>query len=470
MKKKKGKTITLSVVVLIALTALITQITNHSLSMLWSFVADFFTRPTFQISLANCIVYRTNYTDFPVCEMDILVNNSAKEDITVELKEIALFRNGIVYKFSSGTETIKTGTIDSFVKHIKFKDEILDSALKIPQEPKNANFKLLYQYVNEKSIDSTVVDSSKVIKCTYWQYPIFQSKNEALASGALPMEISGPIYWSNKSSGKNGLVELNLNVYMDRYGLRDFNGKKFMQDLVNNKTEMSIYLPSFRRQYGGVYQGLLASDTANIKVMSFPSDVLGKLGDYEETNLLGTTIEQDFSNIKEFIHYTFDPAKSNGTFEFYRRNCEYFVLFVYEEKRQIEQQTETMRSLGYRVDYGQTGRLELIKDIYSFVPIEKADAFAAKINEYVDSLNVVVRKDGCLIFFPEPVDSSSALMIRSDIAQSTGKNNSLIVSFDCTPKKYSSIVAPFSIPVLVFTNFSDSTKLASLDSVRLKQY
>jgi len=472
-KKKKKRAITSALIIVIIftafVTAVVTVITTGLMSSAYRYARDHLWPPKLELSLTKCIIYRTNYHDFPFCEIDIVINNPSGESLTAELKEMRLFWDSIVHQFAAGQEIIKVGPKDSFVKHVEFQDKVLDLALKIPQDSTTAMIKLIYEYVGRNSRDSLTLTDDDVIKCTYWQYPVFDSEAEAVAMGATVLGIGGPVYFSDTVTGEQGRIRLDLKVFTNPNGLSDFDMSQFVARLFAKDPSFGYYLPAFRRRYGGIYLGYLASDANDFEITLFARDLFGNIGDYDEHHLLGTTFEQDFSNVTEFVHYAFDPAKGDESFRLYQENCKYFILLVYEEPQGIDSLAERLKAKGYRVGCASGSRFGMFHEALTLLtPVEKQTRLAEEFNTHLDSLNFVIHNDGFFVFFLVVLDLKGTDRIVTDVKQVTDKPHSVALSFDCRPFKSRLIQAPFSTPVLVFLNFSNKTMDMTVESVRVE--
>jgi len=470
-RKKKKKVITLALLLVIIITAVITEITSGIISVVYISVKELLHPPKLELTLNKCFIYRTDLDNFPVCELDIVAYNPSNQKITVELEKLRLFREDIDYHFSRGQAIIRVEPKGLITEHIVVKDKVFESALKIPQDSISAVIALSYKNLTTHSTEILTLSDKDVIKCTYWQRPIFNSEKEVDDVGARVWEISPEVFFTDTLTGKHG--KISAKAITNETGLLDFNQKEF-EKWIRQKKKISWlpYTPAFRRKYGGIYLGFLASNTRFSKRTFFPfspDSIFRNIGDYEEYNLLGTTLNQDFSNVIEFIHYTFDPAKRNESFRLQYENCRYFVLLVYGESQGVDSLTSWLKNKGYRVGSVSTNRFGVFEDILSRItPIEKMAGLEKKLNFCIDSLNCAIRNNGFFTFYPIPLDSTTITRINNDIADVTGKSHSVAVSFDCRPFRSILSEAPFSTPVLVFLNFTKETMGVTLDSIKVR--
>ena len=472
-KKKKNRVITrpaIGISIIIGIIVLVLgEITLGLISSAYRYAIDQMWPPKLELSLTKCIIYRTSFDDFPICEMDIVIKNPSDKSLTVELKELRLFQESIACRFAAGQEIIKVGAKDLSVKHVQFRDKVLDLALKVPQDSATAMIELIYEYVATNSRETVTLTDNDVIKCTYWQTPVFDSDSEAVAMGAKVVRIVGPVDFADTLTGEQGRIRLDLKVFTNPNGLSDFDMSQFVARLFAKDPSFGYYLPAFRRRYGGIYLGYLASDANDFEKTLFPCDLFGNIGDYDEHHLLGTTFEQDFSNVTEFVHYAFDPAKGDESFRLYQENCKYFILLVYEEPQGIDSLAERLKAKGYRVGCASGSRFGMFHEALTLLtPVEKQTGLAEEFNTHLDSLNFVIHNDGFFVFFPVVLDLKGTDRIVTDVKQVTGKPHSVALSFDCRPFKSRLIQAPFSTPVLVFLNFSDKTMDMTVESVRVE--
>jgi hypothetical protein len=423
--------------------------------------------PKLEISLTKCAVYRTKLEPFPICELDIVVRNPSEKRISIELKRLTLFRENIMYHFPTG-EIIRIDPNDKKVEPVSIKDTVLDAALQIPQEPTTMMLKLVYEYVNRNSKDSVVLRDKDVTKCTYWQRPVFETEEEALATGAIEFSVEDTIYW-HRPSGVSGRSVLAETVFTNKDGLRDLDMEKSIKDLFSWKLEFPFVIHSaFYRKYGGIYFGCLAQDTSQYKLLCDAGQIPGPLSDYYKYTLIGTTQEQDFSNVCEFIDYSFDPARWNESFKLYQENSEYYIMLIYERDPPQPTVLDHLRKRGYRVGKHSTRTFGTFLEILiSLLPPEKGSNLQAKLNACVDTLNLVFNQDGLLIFFPMGSDPKLQTRIVDDIVQATKRPYSWVFGFDFRPREFKLLTAPYSTPVLGFLNFSDETKMKTIDSLRI---
>jgi hypothetical protein len=455
----------------IAFVAVVGQMTTGIMTQAYRFVVEIFWRPRLEVTLNKCFIYRKGYSSFPSCELDIVAYNpSSRTKMTAELESLRLFREDIVYHFPRGQQVIRVEPKDIATKQITTSDKVFESALKIPQDSMSCTIGLRYKNLTTNSEETISLTDKDVIKCTYWQMPIFNSESEALKLGTTRLDISAEVFFSNRLTGKHGKIQPTIETFTNDAGLSDFNQKELVRHIFKKKDfALAIYLPALRRKYGGFYYGFLASDTVSSRSDVFPYDILGGLGDLEEYNLLGTTLGQDFGNVTEFIHYFFDPAKRNESFGLFYENCRYFVLLVYEEPQGIRSFASLLRNKGYRVGAISTNRFGAFEDILSkIVPVEKTGGLEEKLNAYKDSLNNTIRNNGFFTFFPAPLDPKTRIRINNDIGGIISKSNSLAISFDCRPFQTIFEEAPFSVPVLVFLNFTRETRGVTIDSIKFR--
>jgi hypothetical protein len=452
---------------LIVATVIVTEITTGLIRKSVEFVRMHFCPPKLEISLTKCVVYRTKLEPFPICELGVVVHNPTKRRISVELESLTLFRKNIVHYFPTG-EIIRIGPEDKCVEPVTIKDTVLDLALQIPQEATNMMLKLVYEYVDRNSKDSALLTDKDVTKCTYWQTPVFETAEEALAMGATELSIEGNIYWS-RPSGASGCSVLTVTVFTNEVGLRDLDMEKSMKGLFSWKLEIPVVISSaFHRKYGGIYFGCLAEDTSKLKLLCDAGQVPGPLSDYYKYTPIGTTYEQDLSNVCEFIDYSFDPARWNESFKLHQENSECYIMLIYERESPQHTVLDYLRRQGYRVGKRQARTFgRFLEVLVSLLPPEKRSSLQAKLNACVDTLNLVFNQDGLLIFFPVETDPRLKARIVDDIVQATERPYSWTFSFDFRPREFMLFTAPYSTPVLGFLNFSDETMMKRIDSLRI---
>ena len=468
--KKIKKSITLPALIVIVVTVLVTDVTHDVRSWIWGFAKNLIFPTKLELAFTKFIIYRTESDQFPTCDMDIVVRSHSNENLTAELRELRFFGRDMVYRFGAGQQVIKTQGVDVFSKHITFQDKVLDDALKIPQDSNTAILELKYQYVGAKSTATLKLTNRDVMKCTYWQNPMFNSDTEAAGFGAIPFGIIGRIYWhTDKAHRKKGSTDLNIKGFTDQYGLYDFDMTEFGRRIMSKDFSWSYYLPAFKRKYGGIYFGFLASDSGKFERTKFPHQLFGNLKDYDEYNLTGSSFDQDFSRVKEFIYYDFDPARRQELFEICYENSKYYILLVYEKPEGIRPLAQNLTAKGYRVGSASANFFGGLAEVMTLItPKEKLPSLAERFKTHVDSLNSVMSNDGVFVFFPVELDAKTINRITSDIRQLTGKERLVAFAFDCRPFKSRLPNAPFSTPVLTFLNFSETTMDAKLDSVGVK--
>lgn len=454
----------------IVFTVIVTEITTGIIHKLVESVLTNVCPPKLEISLTKCVIYRTELERLPICELDVVGRNPSEKRISVELKSLILFRENVVYHFPAG-EIIRIEAKDKRVEHVSITDTILNMALQIPQESTTVMLKLVYEYVDRNSKDSVVLLDKDVMQCIYWQRPVFETEEEALAMGATELSVEGNIYWHGPS-GANGCSVLVQTVFTNDAGLRDLDMEKCMKGLFSWKLEIPLLISSaFHRKYSGIYFGYLAQDTSRYKLSCYAGQVPGPLSDYYKYTLIGTTHEQDFSNVCEFIHYSFDPATWNKYFKLQQENSKFYIMLIYERDPPQPTILNYLRGQGYRVSKRPTRTFDtFLKILISLLPPEKRSSFQAKLNTCVDSLNFVFNQDGLLIFFPAESDPKLKARIVDDVVKATKKPCKLVFSFDFRPRELKLLTAPYSTPVLAFLNFSDETIMRKIDSLRIISY
>lgn len=446
------------------------QITFGLFTPLWMPVLNYIWPPKLELTLTECIMYRTDYHHFPTCEMNITVWNPTIRNVTAELKEITFFRDDITCRFATGQKVISVEAKGPSTEDIEFRDKVLDLALKIPQDSSTAMIKMIWEYTETNSKDSLILTDSNVIKCSYWQSPVFTSDTEAIAVRALGLGFTDTVSYTDTLTGEEGKVSrVSGMLFTDKSGLKDFNIDQFMSEFSEGKLGWDVYRFAFRRRYGGTYLGVLTSDTANCQPSYFPHNLFGDMSDYEVDILLGMTLEQDFSEIKEFIYYNFDPAKEKEKklFRICQENSDFYILLVFEDDHEIPAIMDSLAMLCYRPDSKPTkGLSELWETILRITPDNKIDSLIKQLNTGIDSLNLIIRRDGVFIFFPIVLKLEMMNRIIEDIGRLTGKSDFMALTFDCRPFKARLRTAPFSIiPIFVFLNFSEETKSAKIDSL-----
>jgi hypothetical protein len=448
-------------------TVIVTEITTGIIHKLVESVLTNVCPPKLEISLTKCVIYRTELERLPICELDVVGRNPSERRISVELKSLTLFRENVVHHFPTG-EIIRIEANDKRVEHVSIKDTILNVALQIPQEPTTVMLKLVYEYVDRNSKDSVVLMDKDVMQCTYWQRPVFETEEEALAMGATELSVEGNIYWHGPS-GASGCSVLAETVFTNEAGLRDLDMEKSMKGLFSWKLEIPLLISSaFHRKYGGIYFGYLAQDTSRYKLLCYAGQVPGPLSDYYKYTLIGTTHEQDFSNVCEFIYYSFDPATGNKYFKLQHENSEFYIMLIYERDPPQHTILNYLRGQGYRVGKRPTRTFDtFLKILISLLPPEKRSSLQAKLNACVDTLNLVFNQDGLLIFFPVEPDPKLKARIVDDIVKATKRPCKWVFSFDFRPREFKLLTAPYSTPVLGFLNFSDETMMKKIDSLRI---
>lgn len=466
LKKTITRPLVIIIVVTAIITAIITEITHGLISTAYRYATDLISPVELQLSLTQLMIYRTSPDDFPICEMDILVKNPSDRNSSVELKILTIFRENIIYRFTAGQEVIKAEPNDLILKHITIKDKVLDLALKIPQDSSSAMIKLTYLNVRANSKDSIILKDDDVIKCTYWQVPLFGSEQEALSLGAVSLDMKRLIFYTDTKRQTKGKALQIMTLFTDKQGLGDLNLNKAAEKqwiYTVGLTDSS----SFRRKYGGIYLGYIASDSIALASRKFASQVLGSYKDNSLYSLTAIGFNRDFSHILEFIHYTFDPARNNELFKHFQQNANFYIHLYCEHDRGIARIVNSFNKRGYGtgVTYIQ-GFIKGLESIVQMTPDLKLCQLAEELNKSLGLMNSVIQGDGCFVFFPMNIEPKRKKEILSDIVYVTGKYQTFDLSFDCHPFRSIPSSSPFKIPILVFLNFSDNTKKAVLDSIK----
>ena len=130
---------------------------------LWHYIgsslANYFFPPTAKFAITNLIIYRANPMDFPSCEFDMIADTSPRGNLTIELREMTIFRQGITHRFPTKSETINIGPEESIFKRVSFRDEVLDNAIKLTPKASSMFIKLLYSYVQRRAHVNSCVNS-----------------------------------------------------------------------------------------------------------------------------------------------------------------------------------------------------------------------------------------------------------------------------------------------------------------------
>jgi hypothetical protein len=412
--------------------------------------------PTVKLGISELIIYRPIDNDLPTCEFDLIVNKLPEEDIGIALDDISLFRRGIIHKFLKSHEVFQIGPNKPIFKRLIFKDNILDSALKITPKASSMRIVLTYSYMNNNRIDSLVITDKDLVKCTYWLRPTFESKQEAFdfesdAFIATVFTDKGPFKYT---------------TFVDSNFINDFDMQRFIIDAYQkHKINYDIYLPAFKRRYGGSYGGLLAQDTIKAYGFNSPYGAFCEINQYKLIDLFGMLIDEDFCKIQEFIHLSLDVDKNDEVYSIYQINKQYYIEISCERPNHISDYAHNLQALGYRVGLDSNGFYgEFQKSIGFLPPFNKYESLIRILNSKVDSINENAKNNGCLIFIPVILDSTSEKGIVRDIMQSTNKNYNFIFRYDCTPFRTQLLAASFATPIFVITDFVDSTRMAVIDS------
>lgn len=481
MKKRKKKTITRSVLILIIITAVITalvgQVKVGLISPLWKFAWQQVWPPRLEAFVTEFIIYRTSFDEFPTCEMNVIVNNATDRSITMELKSLRLFREDIAYRFPAGEQLIKVEPNHRLAKSVAFRDKVLDTALRVPQDSATAMLHLEYEYVGRESHERLVLRDADVIKCTYWQVPTFDTEAQALATGAEAFWLEPTAYWTD-STGASRCTTMKFTTFTTKTGLHDFDMtglKNFTID--RSRTDFSmlrcpvpfVISSAFRRRYGGVYSGHLICDSVEITPFRYANEFLTQDGDYDQYSLMGITYDRDFREILEFIHYTFDRTKQDQAFRFHQDNSKFYILLVHENPDGISEIADSLKGWGYRAGFVKAqGLAGFLQALALMPPDEKLPALLEKLNMYVESLNFVTHNNGIFLFLPAVIESTAVTRIVCDLRRAAGKSTAVPFNFDCRPfKSHLIAAAPFSTPVLAFLNFSQETRRTTIDTLGL---
>lgn len=349
--------------------------------------------PKIEIFITNLIIHKIQFNSIPECEFDAVGINNSKYDLNIELKNMYLFNDGITYEFPPGDGSFYIVHKSSFKKHFLIKNQLFEAAMKIVQPPKNYILKISYKINDVNSSKIVIIEDSNVEKCTYWQRPLFNSKEEGkkFASGEQNYTLFSHI--GHKK------IETPVTIFTDWSYLYDLNMKDFLYNLRNKHTEFPIYWPAFRRKYGGSYIGVLDSDSIfyqNRSQLPFAT-----LSDYEQLKLFGITLNYDLRSYYEFIHYYFSSSDSNCYFGDYQDRSKYFILIAYETPDSINDYTNALREMGYRVGSVPSNKLgALFEFIISLPSYNKLGILKDRLNNDLSELNEIIKNNGEFIYFP----------------------------------------------------------------------
>lgn len=478
-KKEKSKltksSLWRAVILTAVLTTAINEITGGLISSAWRFAKTTVWPAKLEISVTECMIYRTSFDEFPTCEMNIMAHNPSHTDMGIELRSLRLFRENILYHFPAGREILRVPAEDRLVRHVAFRDKVLDEALRVPQDSATAIIELTYEYVHNKSQGRMVVDDAEVIKCTYWQVPTFDTEAQALATGAEAFWLEPTAWWTD-SAGASRCTTMKFTTFTTKTGLHDFDltGLKNLtidrssKDFARWRLPVPFLISSvFRRRYGGVYSGHLIRDSVEITPFRYANEFLAQSGDYDQYSLIGTTCEKDFREILEFIHYTFDPTKQDEAFRLRQDNSKFYVLLIHEDPKGISAIADSLKGWGYRAGCVKTqGPGGFLAPLALMPPDEKLPALADTLNSCLDSLNFVIHNNEVFLFLPVILDTPAVARIAADLRRASGKSVVLAFSFDCRPfRSHLVAAAPFSTPVLAVLNFAPETSDIMIDTM-----
>lgn len=462
----KSKVFWISAAIVVALVTLVVTDVYNGLK---NYVGTIFGGHSINVMPKALFIYHDESSKFPACQLDLIVENSSSKPVSIEIRRIRLFKNEILCEFPEAEliiEPVLPGSRQK--KSVNFRHEVLQQALKVPQHSSTALIEIVYKDFSTDRTDSVRLTDRDIIKCTYWQAPIFESEEEAFETGALFNEIEAKIYFTTPS-GEKGQEKQSMLVYTDELGQKDINFRRIAQNIFEkHKLRIGYYLPALRRRYGGIYIGTLASDSTKQTPQVHPFDILGTADDYEMKELIGLTIDQDFSKIREFIHFTFDKFYDNSAFRLHQENANFYLLLIHEQTDNINHWITEFRNKGYRVGNKSSNLLNVLQNlVFKLPPIEKASQLADQLNNRIDSLNYIVRTDGYFVLFPSQLDSTITTRVTEDISSITGKESLLKLVFDMRPIQTQFIEAPFVTPVLVVLNFAENTLNKHFDSIKV---
>ena len=402
-----------------------------------------------------------------------MIRNPNAVTVSIEFLEVSMLTKGILHRFGLGEEVAKINPHDCITYRLAFHDKTLDQALKTPQDSASAYFRVTWSNLQTESEDSTILRDSDVVKCTYWQTPIFADTNEAacykLVTIGSRTTLWYTIYSANGAKHEIGSISANIQVLTDKSGLQDLNPAEIARALLlEQRVGFAAYMPAFKRRYGGIYCGLYGSDTAQIHLDLTPRNALVDKDDYSREAIAGIAFGDDLSGISQFIHYVFNASRYGQSFVERQNNSKFFVQLVCEDSTGIAALEDSLVSLGFHAGGVLTDRFQFFVDYLTNLPpiskmVELADTLNGRLSDFQD----VLTNDGILVLDPSNSDSIGSKAIVRYLERITKKKTIREIAFNCRPFHTRLPDAPYAVPLVVFLNFSDETRRSTIDSIRL---
>ncbi len=214
------------------------------------------------------------------------------------------------------------------------------------------------------------------------------------------------------------------------------------------------------------YCGLIASDTNIVNEPLSASNIIFNEANMSLKSLFGVDIDNDFNNIKEFIHLSFDPTAQDTIFNIIQQNYKYYIKLSFEESGNIYQSADILRNLGYKVELIKAKYCSsLFYSLTELTQLNKLNGLASYINSNLDSINQINHSGGSIIFYPTILDPKLEDNITKDIKYTLRNDKCIVLRYDCKPFKSFFISSGFMNPIFVSTNLSELSQKYIMDSV-----
>ena len=453
----------------LVIVAIVTLVTTDLYGRLKNLISNTLWPKAVKVTVKDCIIYRIDDDGYPSLQIDIIVENEYSDEKTVNLRSVAFFKSPIHYVFDEGTASYTIDGKSTNSHKIKFKDRIFDDILSVP--PKAQNFKLVLEYdVQGKQKNVYIIEDSVLKKCTYWLSPVFESIEQTDQNDLIEIGITKEVKPSTKADWEIEKIPLFFTTVENKEYI---NFRKLFKSFLQSSYIDFVQMAAFKKKYGGVYYGILRNDAQKYGAKIYPKDKLYGLNDYEEYHILGINLPYDnFSRVKEFMHFSFDPKIPDKIFRAYAENSKYCVHLLHGTNDGINQLDSNLSSQGFITNLVNTSFNTFFEETLKLPSQERLKELVNELNqhmyvttkvvdsvEYIEccSLNDAIFANGVLVFWPGKPDTTVTERVLDGIRGIYKNRPICAINFDCTPLNSFNENAPFAKPILVFLNYPEDS-------------
>lgn len=304
------------------------------------------------VEIKQLVVYKSNAASFPTCEFDLYIYNPNESSRLVELNQLLLSQDKIVYNFNHSDNTIFIipGNYKGIEK-IRVSSPNFDWILKIPHTAKTAGVELSY-YIDEEIFKEEYTNEN-ISKCTFCQLSIFESEEEAIS-------YCPDYFTANVKMFCNTFdTAFSLGKIFVHPELKQFTNFEYIKKHFSKKKGLPLGGDKlYKMKYGGTYYALLKEDTNKTRIEIILPEGFSKYSDYQKYETFGFKSDLDFSKMKYFVHYYLDTLENEDDFVATQERSKYYLWVVKEG----ETDSSTEAIVNILKTQGYNGRKEIIED------------------------------------------------------------------------------------------------------------